>query len=356
METANHPSVFSRLNFDGKEEEKKNMGVEEKLIMVEAEVERRRRRRRSDERRQDCEGGKMLGLRESPRKRAKDLGVSRRSSPIKKVNLKESPLKKVCGRGFQDQDLRERVRKTIAGAGDGREQVHLVNRKHVERETDEEVLARREKQISYGKNTMSYDTYLKAVEKRNRETSMPRTPDKRKKYSRRAWDGLVKSWKQQIHKIAEKLSTEGGQQHEGVILKEEVKKEEDFDKVMDDIEALVGDVSNQEDCDSPQSDEYLDWADEVEDNFETSRQRRLSQSSSQGLYSGEDTPSQLSGSSTGASTPRQLDLADSKDRFMQNHIFCWDLISKHPKYWNSVFTEKEANEEQDKERKDSVDV
>ena len=83
METTNHPSVFSRLNFDGKEE--KNMGVEEKLRMVEVEVERRRRRRqeerRSDERRQDCEGG----LRESPRKRAKDLGVSRRSSPIKKV-------------------------------------------------------------------------------------------------------------------------------------------------------------------------------------------------------------------------------------------------------------------------------
>ena len=84
METTNHPSVFSRLNFDGKEE-KKNMEVEEKLRMVEAEVERRRRRRqeerRSDERRQDYEGG----LRESPRKRAKDLGVSRRSSPIKKV-------------------------------------------------------------------------------------------------------------------------------------------------------------------------------------------------------------------------------------------------------------------------------
>ena len=85
METTNHPSVFSRLNFDGKEEEKKNMGVEEKLRMVEAEVERRKEERRSDERRQDCEGGKMLGLRESPRKRAKDLGVSRRSSPIKKV-------------------------------------------------------------------------------------------------------------------------------------------------------------------------------------------------------------------------------------------------------------------------------
>ena len=98
METTNNPSVFSRLNFDGKEE--KNMGVEEKLRMVEVEVERRRRRRqeerRSDERRQDCEGGKMLGLRESPRKRAKDLGVSRRSSPIKKVWTMLNMKKKCC--------------------------------------------------------------------------------------------------------------------------------------------------------------------------------------------------------------------------------------------------------------------
>ena len=111
METANHPSVFSRLNFDGKEE--KNMGVEEKLTMVEAEVERRRRRRqeerRSDERRQDCEGGKMLGLRESPRKRAKDLGVSRRSSPIKKVwtmlNMKTNVVQVQSAHDFLSSSL-----------------------------------------------------------------------------------------------------------------------------------------------------------------------------------------------------------------------------------------------------------
>ena len=109
METTNHPSVFSRLNFEGKE---KNRGVEEKLRMVEAEVERRRRRqeeRRSDERRQDCEGGKMLGLRESPRKRAKDLGVSRRSSPIKKVwtmlNMKTNVVQVQSAHDFLSSSL-----------------------------------------------------------------------------------------------------------------------------------------------------------------------------------------------------------------------------------------------------------
>merc|ERR1711971_1191295 len=123
---------------------------------------------------------------------------------------------------------------------------------------------------------------------------------------------------------------------------EEFEKEEDFDKVMEDIVAMVADVDDKQaekDINSQQNNHYIDWADEVEESFGKSRQRHASHSSDQGLYSGEDTPSQLSGASTGTSTPRQLDLADSKDRFMQNHLFCWDLISKHPKYWNAVFTE-----------------
>ena len=37
------------------------------------------------------------------------------------------------------------------------------------------------------------------VPKGKREDRMPRTPDKRRKYSRRQWDGMVKKWKKDIH-------------------------------------------------------------------------------------------------------------------------------------------------------------
>ena len=60
---------------------------------------------------------------------------------------------------------------------------------------------RREKQISYGKNTVSYDRYLSLIPKSSRTDRMPRTPNKMRKYSRRQWDGLIKKWKQDIHKI-----------------------------------------------------------------------------------------------------------------------------------------------------------
>jgi len=68
-----------------------------------------------------------------------------------------------------------------------------------ERETDVSILARRQKQIDYGKNTTAYDNYIKQISKKERAFNLPRTPDKSGKYSRRQWDGLVKAWKLQVH-------------------------------------------------------------------------------------------------------------------------------------------------------------
>ncbi|XP_014484911.1 PREDICTED: histone RNA hairpin-binding protein [Dinoponera quadriceps] len=72
-------------------------------------------------------------------------------------------------------------------------------RKRVEFETDPIVLARRQKEIDYGKNTIGYDRYIQAVPKDKRTREHPRTPPKYIKYSRRGWDGMVKIWRKQLH-------------------------------------------------------------------------------------------------------------------------------------------------------------
>lgn len=66
-------------------------------------------------------------------------------------------------------------------------------------ETDPEVLSRRQKQIDFGKNTVGYDAYRKKVPKYKREPGQPRTPPMNVKYSRRAWDGLIKVWRRKLH-------------------------------------------------------------------------------------------------------------------------------------------------------------
>ncbi|KAK2584300.1 hypothetical protein KPH14_006696 [Odynerus spinipes] len=72
-------------------------------------------------------------------------------------------------------------------------------KKHVEYETDPAILARRQKEIDYGKNTIGYDRYIQAIPKEKRTREHPRTPPKYIKYSRRGWDGMVKLWRKQLH-------------------------------------------------------------------------------------------------------------------------------------------------------------
>ena len=94
------------------------------------------------------------------------------------------------------------------------------------------IIYRREKQIEYGKNTVDYDRYIELVRREDRKDRMPRTPNKNRKYSRRQWDGLVKSWKQNIHNTVAALEAAEDKVTDWA---EEVKTE-DFDWA-DEVEA-----------------------------------------------------------------------------------------------------------------------
>lgn len=68
-------------------------------------------------------------------------------------------------------------------------------------ETPAQILERRNKQIEMCKNTAMYKRYLEEVPKESRGTvrKHPRTPDPTKKCSSRLWDGLMSSWRKNLH-------------------------------------------------------------------------------------------------------------------------------------------------------------
>jgi len=159
-----------------------------------------------------------------------------------------------------------------------------------ELETDKVILDRRSKELQIGKNSASYSFYREKIDKENRDQHMPRTPDKYTKFPRRRWDGSVKAWKVQVHRIAEKLSEEEVKVEVGI--KKEIKEEKDFE-----IKKEVG--WRDHNAGYPWRDEIVQ---QERENDELSRIRASSWTSSdQGIgmdYSGTGTPRTLSESTS----------------------------------------------------------
>ncbi|KAG5672586.1 hypothetical protein PVAND_002702 [Polypedilum vanderplanki] len=85
---------------------------------------------------------------------------------------------------------------------------NLASLRQKEIETDQATLDRRQKQIDYGKNTVGYENYIRKVPKDERKQGDPKTPPRHLKYSRRAWEGLIKSWRKKLHSYDDEAEDE----------------------------------------------------------------------------------------------------------------------------------------------------
>ncbi|VDO05295.1 unnamed protein product [Rodentolepis nana] len=66
-------------------------------------------------------------------------------------------------------------------------------------ETRLDELIRRQRDIDRGRSADIYEQYISDIAKVDRETHHPRTPNKFRKVSRRAWDGMVKKWRRTLY-------------------------------------------------------------------------------------------------------------------------------------------------------------
>lgn len=87
--------------------------------------------------------------------------------------------------GYRHKNAKDPVVKTLAD----------------DKETDSHRLAQRQKQIDYGKNTIGYDRYCDEVPRHQRRRGKhPMTPDKTIKIGKKVFDGIVRKWRQALHK------------------------------------------------------------------------------------------------------------------------------------------------------------
>ncbi|CAH8491591.1 unnamed protein product [Heterobilharzia americana] len=97
-----------------------------------------------------------------------------------------------------DEDLNryeEKLKRRLAERGEGQESIEL-ERRQME-------LLRRQKDIDMGKVTERYAEYVLSIPKPERQKYHPRTPNKFRKVSRRAWDGMIRKWRKHLHNFSD---------------------------------------------------------------------------------------------------------------------------------------------------------
>lgn len=77
-----------------------------------------------------------------------------------------------------------------------------------DQETDPHKIQQRQKQIRFGKNTIGYDNYTKAVPKKDRQfgnVMHPYTPDPYRRRSKREFDSIMHKWRRGLHQWDSKV-------------------------------------------------------------------------------------------------------------------------------------------------------